>query len=63
MRRGTMALGGILLAFSVLIAGCASDRGFRCGGDLVPINAPSRTAATSMPKQTERPRRAAGDGR
>ena len=63
MRRETMALGGVLLALSVLMAGCASDRGFRCGGDLVPINAPSRPTATSMPKQTERPRRDAGDGR
>ncbi len=63
MRWGTMALRGVLLVLSVLIAGCASDRGFRCGGDLVPINAPSRMAATSMPKQTEGPRRDAGDGR
>ena len=63
MRRGTVVLGGLLFALSVVIAGCASDRGFRCGGDLVPINAPSRMAATSMPKQTEGPRRDAGDGR
>ena len=61
MRRGTMALGGVLLALSVLIAGCASDRGFRCGGDLVPINAPSK-AAVPIPKRTERPRPDGGDG-
>ena len=63
MRRGTMALGGVLLVLSVLIAGCASDRGFRCGGDLVPINAPSRMTAASLPKRTERPRPDAEDGR
>ena len=63
MRRGTMTLGGVLLALSVLMAGCASDRGFRCGGDLVPINPPSRTTATSLPKRTARPRPDAGEGR
>ena len=62
MRRAMVA-GGVLLALSVLIAGCASDRGFRCGGDLVPINPPSRTTATSPPKRTERPRPDAEEGR
>ena len=62
MRRAMVA-GGVLLALSVLVAGCASDRGFRCGGDLVPINAPSRKAAASLPKRTERPRSDAEDGR
>ena len=60
MRRGTMTVTAVLLALSVLIAGCASDRGSRCGGDLVPINAPSK-AAVPIPKRTERPRRAAGE--
>ena len=62
MRRAMVA-GGVLLALSVLIAGCASDRGFRCGEDLVPINAPSRMMPASLPKRTERPRPDAGEGR
>jgi hypothetical protein len=60
MRRGTVVLGGLLFALSVVIAGCASDRGLRCGGDLVPINAPPKAAAALNPKRPGSHRRTAG---
>ena len=34
-----------ILALSLGLTGCASDRGFHCGGDLVPINAPAKARA------------------
>ncbi len=61
MRQAMVTVTAVLLALSVLIAGCASDRGFRCGGDLVPINAPRKTARAPILKRTEQPRHAAGE--
>ena len=44
--RGMIVMGGtVILALGLGLTGCASDRGFHCGGDLVPINAPAKAGA------------------
>jgi hypothetical protein len=50
----------VILALITMIAGCASDRGFHCGGDLVPINPPAKTVR-SKPQPAARAARATGD--
>lgn len=61
MRRTGWVWGGVILVVSTVIAGCASDRGFRCGGDLVRINPPTKMHAVQKPKRTERRSHAGGD--
>ena len=45
MRRTTVFVSVGILALGLGLTGCASDRGFHCGGDLVPINAPAKAGA------------------
>ena len=61
MRRTGLVWGGVIVVLSAVIAGCASQRGFRCGGDLVPINPPPKALAAQTPKPRERRSRARGD--
>jgi len=63
MRRTGLVWGGLIVALGALLAGCASDRALRCGGDLVPINPPASQAVATAPrsKLTERAPRGAGD--
>ena len=44
-----------ILALSLGLTGCASDRGFHCGGDLVPINVPAKAGALAplVPKPVQ----------
>ena len=58
MRRMTMLLSGAVLMLCIGLAGCASDRGMHCGGDLVPINPPSVVAHGL--KHSDPPQRVAG---
>ena len=59
MRRMTILLSGAALMLCIGLAGCASDRGMHCGGDLVPINPPSVVAHGL--KRAGPPQRVAGD--
>ena len=59
MRRMTTLLSEAVLMLCLGLAGCASDRGMYCGGDLVPINPP--TVSARGLKRAEPPRRVAGD--
>ncbi len=61
MRGRGFVWGGVIVVLSAVTAGCASDRGFRCGGDLVRINPPAKAAATQRPKPAERRSHASGD--
>ena len=61
MRRTGWVWGGVILVVSTVLAGCASDRGFRCGGDLVRINPPTKALATQKFKPTERRTHVSGD--
>ena len=61
MRRMGLVWGAVIVVVSAVIAGCASVRGFRCGGDLVPINPPSKVAAMQQSKHAARPSRTAGE--
>ena len=61
MRRRVWVWGGVIVALSAVIAGCASDRRFRCGGDLVRINPPTKVHAVQTPKPSERRPRASGE--
>jgi len=63
MRRKGWVWGGLIVVLGAGLAGCASDRGLRCGGDLVPINPPVSQAVATAPRSTrmERAPRGAGD--
>jgi hypothetical protein len=60
MRRTGVVVGGVILVLGITVAGCASEQGFRCSGDLVPINAPARVV--TAPKSPRAARRRVSTG-